>query len=217
MSPMTADARRHAQAGFTLVELLVALAVTALITGFILGGFDLSRRAWAISRDRAGAEEVDAGMMRLRDLLTRTMPAATIDESDRIARVLFEGHPDSLTFVTLSEANAFPGGPMRVRLAWSDGAPATPGARALILRTAVFRANPRLVVDAEPVILVRDVVGLSLRYFGVADIGKPPQWLTDWPGRLGTPRLVFVEVDVADKGGTRHLVLQVPIRITGAG
>ena len=213
---MSAHARHRSQAGFTLVELLVALAVTALIAGFILGGFDLSRRAWAISRDRASAEEVDAGVARLRDLLMRAMPATTIDEGDRIARVLFDGHADSLTFVTLSEATAFPGGPMRVRLGWGDHTPAAGGARALILHTAVFRADPRLVFDAEPVVLIRNVVGLSLRYFGVVDVGKPPQWLRDWPGRLGTPRLVLVEIDVADKGGTRRLVLQVPIRMAAA-
>jgi len=206
--------RRRAQAGFTLVELIVALAVTGLIAGFIIGGFNLSQRAWAISRTRESAEEVDAGLARLRDLLTRTMPAITIDESDRVARVLFEGRTDGLTFVTLSEANAFPGGPMRVRLTWQNGAP--PGARALVLHTAVFRANPRRIAETEPVLLIRDVADLSLRYFGAVEAGKPAQWVSDWPGRLGTPLLVFADIAVADKDGLRHRVLQVPIRVAAA-
>ena len=208
--------RRHGQAGFTLVELLVALAVTATIASFILGGLDLSRRAWSISRDREGPEEVDAAMAQLHALLARTTPAITIDDGDRIARVLFEGHGNELTFVTLSEATAFPGGLMRVQLSWRHGSSDARGQGALMLRTAVFRANPHLVVDVEPIVLVRDVVGLSLRYFGVTEAGRAPQWLSDWPGKLGTPQIVQVQLKVASQAGALQRVLQVPLRVATA-
>jgi prepilin-type N-terminal cleavage/methylation domain-containing protein len=207
---------RHGQAGFTLVELLVALAVTAAIASFVLGGLDFSRRAWSISRDRDGPEEVDAAMARLRALLARTTPAITIDDGDRIARVLFEGHESQLTLVTLSEATAFPGGLMRVQLSWRQNSSDARSRGDLMLRTAVFRANPHLVIDTEPIVLVRDVVGLSLRYFGVTETGRAPQWLSDWLGHQGTPQLVRVQLDVASQGGTLHRVLQVPLRVAAA-
>jgi hypothetical protein len=135
-----------------------------------------------------------------------------IDEGDRIARILFEGNEHDLTFVTLSEATAFPGGSMRVRLSW-EGASATRGRGALMLRTAVFRSNPRLVVEAEPIVLVRDVVRLSLRYFGVTETGKAPRWSSVWPRLQGTPQLVLVQAEVAANGGPLHRVLQVPLRV----
>ncbi|MEH2500337.1 prepilin-type N-terminal cleavage/methylation domain-containing protein [Bradyrhizobium sp. AZCC 1678] len=212
---MTQDNRRDGQAGFTLVELLIALAVTAAIAFFVLGGLDFSRRAWEISRGREGAEEVDAAMTQLRGLLARTTPAMAIDEGDRIARVLFEGHEHRLTFVTLSEATAFPGGSMRVRLYWDNASDAR-GRGTLMLRTAVYRSNPRLVVDAQPIVLVRDVVRLSLRYFGVIETGRAPQWLSDWPSLRGTPQLVLVQVEVATNGRPLHRVLQVPLRVAAA-
>ena len=107
---------RDDQAGFTLVELLVALALTAAIANFIVGGFQLVRRAAAITYDRESAEEVDAAATQLRGLLARTTPVTTIDDADSIARLVFEGRTDAITFVALSEATAFQGGLMRVRL-----------------------------------------------------------------------------------------------------
>jgi len=205
---------RIAEAGFTLVELLVALAVTAMIASFVLGGLDYARRTWAISRDREAAGEVDAAAMQLRVLLARTMPAITIDDDSRLARLLFAGSADSLTFVTLSEATAFRGGLMRVRLSWQDRPPAPGRPATLVVSTAVFRANPGLVVEAEPVVLFRRVAALSLTYFGILELGQPPQWQSQWLGRDRTPLLVLAAIELTGNGGTRRLVLPIPLRVS---
>ena len=204
---------RNRQAGFTLVELLVSLALTAAIASFILGGFHLTRRTWAITHDRESIEEIDAAATQLRGLLAKAMPVKTIDEADRTARLLFEGRTDSVIFVTLSEATAFHGGPMRVRLSWHDR-PSLPGRpAALVLRTAVFRANPSLVFESDPVILFRDVVGFSLRYFGAPAQDQPPQWHTEWLGHERMPLAMLVQVDFAAGSGRRRLVLQTALRL----
>ena len=132
------------QEGFTLVELLVALALTAAIANFIVGGFQLVRRAAAITYDRESAEEVDAAATQLRGLLARTTPVTTIDDADSIARLVFEGRTDAITFVTLSEATAFQGGLIRVRLSWQDHPPLPGRPATLVVRAATFRANPPL-------------------------------------------------------------------------
>lgn len=204
---------RNRQAGFTLVELLVSLALTAAIASFILGGFHLTRRTWAITHDRESIEEIDAAATQLRGLLAKAMPVKTIDEADRTARLLFEGRTDSVIFVTLSEATAFHGGPMHVRLSWHDR-PSLPGRpAALVLRTAVFRANPSLVFESDPVILFRDVVGFSLRYFGAPAQDRPPQWHTEWLGHERMPLAMLVQVDFAAGSGRRRLVLQTALRL----
>jgi len=210
---MTRHRRRHRQAGFTLVELLAALAVTAMIAGFVLGGFDLARRAWSISRDRDGAGEADAAAAQLRALLATAVPANAIDDRTRIARVLFEGRSDSLMFVTLSHATAFRGGLMRVRLTWRDGPPDGRRTGGLVAYEAVFRAHSGLVAEVDPVVLFRDVTGLSLRYFGATEMGKPAQWLPEWLGRDRMPLAVLAAIDLLEKTGPRRIVLQVPLRL----
>jgi general secretion pathway protein J len=210
-----AGVRNH-QAGFTLVELLVALALTAAIASFIIGAFHLVTRTWAITYDRESADEIHAAATQFRRLLTRAMPATTIDEADHTARLLFEGRTDSVTFVTLSEATAFQGGPMRVRLSWRDGPPLPGRPAALVLRTAVFRADPRLVFESTPVVLFRDVVGFSLRYFGAPAPDKPPQWHSEWLGHERMPLAVLAQVDVAAGREKRRVILQSTLRLAPA-
>ena len=200
------------EAGFTLVELLVALVLTAAIASFVAGGFHIVRRAWVISYDRESTEEVDAAATQLHGLLARTMPVTTNDEVDRVARLLFEGRTDSVTLVTLSEATAFQGGLMRVRVSWQDRPPLPGRNAALVLHTAVFRADPRLVLERDPVVLFRDVAGFSLRYFGASGPGKPPQWHSEWLGRDQMPLAMLVQVDIASGSGRRRVVLQTTLR-----
>ena len=203
---------RDNQAGFTLVELLVALALTAAIGSFIIAGFQLVRGTSAIAYARESAEEVDAAAKQLRGILARTMPATTIDEVDRNARLLFDGRTDAVTFVTLSEATAFQGGLMRVHLSWQDRPPLPRHPAAVVLRTAVFRADPRLVFESEPVVLVRDVVGFSLRYFGAPGPDKPPQWHSEWLGRDQIPLAMLVQVDLTGASGRRLVIQQTTLR-----
>jgi general secretion pathway protein J len=204
---------RNPQAGFTLIELLVSLALTAAIASFIIGGFHLVQRTSAITFERESAEEIDAAATRIRGLLAGTMLAATIDEVDRTSRLLFEGRADSVIFVTLSEATAFPGGPMRVRLSWQDRPPMPGHPAALVLRTAVFRSNPRLVFESNPVTLWRDVVGFSLRYFGAPAPDKPPQWHSEWLGHDRLPLAMLVHVEFGAGRGRRRLTLQTALRL----
>ena len=210
---MTLIGARDDQAGFTLVELLVALALTAAIANFIVGGFQVVRRAAAITYDRESAEEVDAAAAQLRGLLSRTMPATTIDDVDNIARLLFEGQTDAVTFVTLSEATAFQGGLMRVRLSWLDHPPMPGRPATLVVRVATFRANPRLIFESEPVVLFRDVVGFSLRYFGAPELDKPRQWYSQWLGRERMPLAVMAQIDLAGRSGARRVMMQTTLRL----
>ena len=167
----------------------------------------------AITYDRESAEEVDAAATQLRGLLARTMPVTTIDDADSIARLVFEGRTDAITFVTLSEATAFQGGLMRVRLSWQDHPPLPGRPATLVVRAATFRANPRLIFESEPVVLFRDVVGFSLRYFGAPDLDKPRQWHSEWLRRDRMPLAVLVQIDLAGRGGARRVIMQTTLRL----
>lgn len=200
---------QNQQAGFTLVELLVSLALAAALASFAIGGLDFARRSWTVSRERDQADAVDAALSRLRSMISRTVAAAAFDERTGLARLMYEGGPDALEFVTQSEATALRGGLVRTRLHLGR---APVAGVSLDMVTGSFRSDPRAIAEAEPVRIVDKVTGLKLRYFGSTGFGRPAEWRPDWRRQETLPSLVHVEILRA--GGAPHTrKLEVLVRL----
>ncbi|WFU66688.1 PulJ/GspJ family protein [Bradyrhizobium brasilense] len=206
----------HAAPGFTLVELLVSLAIASLIASFAVAGVRLATRAWTRTRDANQDDEIDAGIGRLSDLLCRATPSAAYDASRGIAALRFRGHREDITFVTLSEGHALFGGLIEAQITWArpdalSEDPERPSG-AIILNSAVFRPNGAPARPSEPVVLLRAVTGLKIEYLGSVDPAKPLEWHPDWQGQDRLPALVSIHIDVMAHGKPRHLHLNVPLR-----
>ncbi len=204
--------RSRNDAGFTLIELLVAVAVTAILTGFLLGAIEYAQRFWSLSQNRSEQDEIDAGAMQLRSLLSHTISATAFDPIQRIAHLLFEGGPDHLTFVALSEATAFQGGLVRVRLGREDDARANEPP-SLKIRTKVFRAISSAEAETGPAVLLRNVSNVSFSYFGVTKVGQAAEWRSTWTGQDRLPTLVRAKLDIGNNGNVRRLDLFVTLRM----
>jgi prepilin-type N-terminal cleavage/methylation domain-containing protein len=201
-------------AGFTLVELLVSLVITSVISSFALAGFHLSNKAWTVSRDADTEGQISAAANRLSDLISKSTPSAAFDESRGIAALLFDGDQDRLTFVTLSEGYALDGGLIRANIAWQppradDQTDVSAGA--IRFSGAVFRPNGTSPGYDEPVVLLRGVSDLRISYFGPDQDGAA-HWSPQWKGRDRLPYLVSIGMDIVQQKAFRHLDLNVPIR-----
>lgn len=126
--------RSQRNAGFTLLELLVALTLTAMMTALVTWGIDLGRRAWIATGDRGQFDEIEAGVERLRDIVSKAAPSLELDPQTRIARPAFSGQETSMAFVTLSEGTALESGLVRVHVAWEQGAEVSPCKGAVIVK-----------------------------------------------------------------------------------
>lgn len=182
--------------GFTLVELLVALAITAAITTFAIGALMLSLRAFEVSRRGEVSLEAFAGPSRLTGLIEKAWPATGIDTGTGLARLLFDGRHDALDFATLSEGYGLEGGIVRVWLGL--GCKTASEACCLELLTAIHRSDPKAVSFRDPVILARDVSSIQLRYFGTLSLAEAPRWHDEWRGMDRLPQAVSIYVGFAD-------------------
>jgi len=174
------------RAGYTLIELLVALGVLALVSVMLLTGLSGRGEAW-VRMDRATTrgEAIEAAQSVLRARLQRAVPVTRYDM--RPAGPDFDGEATSLTFLAPPADREGPGALRRHRLLLeADGD--------LVLEStsdvAVDRARPQ-----RRDVLLRGVRALDIGYFGAVEPDPNPHWHAKWRQRPRMPSLIRVRLE----------------------
>lgn len=203
------------EGGFTLLELLVSLALLALILTFVGSALRSGARAWKT----AAAVDHGAAMGPVRTLLeqrlTEAMPVYERDEAGRV-RIAFRGLSQELGFVAPFSRGAAGAGVYRFNL---HVQPVVHGARtgpALALRQSLYA--PDVVrstadTDADGQLLLEDIAGLGLRYFGRQDAHRPAAWHAEWTRSDVVPELVEISVALREQDARRWRPLVVELRL----
>lgn len=182
--------QRRADAGLTLIELLISLMLLTLITGFLAGGLAIGRRSFAADQT-AAAEAVNAAALdSLLELIAGALPSKTGKE----ARIAFEGGRDNLSFVGLSAGHALPGGPVGFRISRQGSE---------IEVAAKLSAQAELSGREIRTTAVSSVTAIEFSYFGSLGPGRPPAWHLEWPASDHLPDLVAIKVTFRDRNRTR--------------
>lgn len=195
------------ESGFTLVEMLVSLALTALIGVLLIQSL---RATGLINRNGqrlAAQEEVQL----VRGHLRRTLADAVRRNGDG-RRVTFLGQGDHLT--AMIEANHEAERASRIQ--FDLMAATSPDGTSLGLVETARLVESR--AAERPEVLLESIAGLSLRYFGVqAQPGSAewqPRWATQWLRKDRLPSLVEVTVAFPASDSRRWPALILPL---GAG
>lgn len=194
---MSADRHRREE-GFTLLELLVSLALLVVLTGFLLGGLQFGRRVWDVTRDLERSGALAAAREALRQQIGGALPLMVLG-ADGDVRVAFEGEESALTLVAaLPEHTPSPGlHSMVLQLERPPGA----GTGTLVLalrpftkRDASATAAGQQSAFASQSVLVADVASVSIRYYGALRSWLEPEWHTRWRRADALPELVAIDV-----------------------
>jgi general secretion pathway protein J len=185
---------RHAgEAGFTLVELLIALTLMALLTTLIFGTLRLAAQAWSRVDDRtSGAADLWAVEDVLRHALSAAYPAyASADPNDR--SVAFQGDAASLALVAPLPQAIGAGIPAQMRFFIA----ATDTSRALVMawHLDLPAADSGAALPENRLRLLDHVRSIHFAYFGTAAAGGAPIWQEEWTGRDRFPDLVRVSIE----------------------
>jgi general secretion pathway protein J len=182
---------RASEAGFTLVELLVSLALLAVASALLLAGMttghNLSRRAEAAS---LASESVVAAQTALRDRIEAMTADALYGPGVPIVEVL--GGPDTLRFTAPVAMAQRPAPPQVYRLI-----------RTRAGELSLFHIDP-LSTRGDPYglgvggwardPLIGNVTRLDIAYFGAAPPDNQRRWRSQWQDRPNLPELVRLRV-----------------------
>jgi general secretion pathway protein J len=160
-------------AGFTLVELLLALALTGIVSLLAVS----ATRFAAVGLDRVSAQSQRLETRRTLEELLRRSLAATVAEPSLPNVPALEGTSAQVTYVTLADDSG--AGLYSDELAL-DG-------RALVLTRRIIGTGRA----ASRTVLAPRVVSLKLAYFGTS-------WQDYWNGTPVPPRLVRIALDLGD-------------------
>jgi len=186
------------QAGFTLVELLVAMTLLAFLSITLFGGLRFGARSWeAVVDSSAERDAIASTQTFLRDRLGQlTLPGPAgrrlIDDDGRL-----DGGPDRLEFTAPWLSALSLGGLYRFTL-WREDA----GDGRLMLSWAPAEADPDALEElgdlAGERVLLDGVAEFALSYYGAADEETQPEWLDQWEGPAPPPLLVRIDLAFAD-------------------
>ncbi len=182
--------------GFTLLEVVIALALLTLLVSVVYGGFSTAVRAYESAGERGDAS---ARMRIISDYLRRSVgsafPLAIASDSDW--ELVFEGTRERVRYVADLPTWVGIGGLHDVVIeVRREGA-----GDALLMRRRPLAVDSRgdLTGDYEDHVLLDEVSALSLRYYGSTDPRSAPAWYDEWS--MGRSMPMLVELRVTGAGG----------------
>ena len=200
------------QRGFTLVEVVIALTIVATVLVVMFGSLRVGMAAWQRGDERA---EVLERARSLTQIVTRSLGAAhpymTSQEGGEAPRLLFEGAPDRVAFVT--SAPPFPTtAPIALTaVTLSQEAGQVPG---LAVRQKPLPNAQPFDLGLQPTLVDGTVSEVRFRYLRESDRAWTERW--DSVQEKALPLAVEMTLTLLEEGRSAHqqppLIVSLPVR-----
>ncbi len=186
------------QAGFTLIELVVAMVLLGIMMLLLYSGLTFALRGWDAG-DANGRNIVDRriGENFLRRELSEIFPMRWKDPMT--LKFAFEGEAQRMKFVSSRPAGVSLGGLSLVSLEVAQDSARK--SRHLTMRRAMpdDEAKDFGPLDrAEPTVLIADVESVAFAYFGSENDFTESKWTDTWTYAGRVPQMVRMRVKTAD-------------------
>lgn len=204
---MDARARRGSR-GFTLIEVVLAMILVAMIMAIAVGALRMSRKAAERGEHRIEAvNSIRVTQEFVRRQLSRAVPLAFAADRSEGRNHVFAGEDREITFVAPMPGYLSSGGPYVQSLS--------------IERDRLVFNHRMLLGDeddaAEPVYLVDRIRRGRFEFRGIDERGRLGDWRDDWEDPSRTPMMVRLSIEFERDSGLSWPVLEVPLLIDVGG
>ncbi len=196
------------EAGFTLVELLVALALFSLLCTLLFGNVRFGMRAWqygAVHSEQVDHTTVVQGV--LRRLIEEAYPLFLTGDPTH-PHVDFNGAQTSLDFLSSAPTAAGVGPQYRFLVAADKVGGKT---------DLVMTSRPELASAGDATtrtVLLADIERIEFFYFGATLSDSAAQWRNEWQQQAAAPQLVRVQAWFPARDGRKWSDLLIAPRIS---
>lgn len=180
---------------FTLLELLIAIAILAFIAVLISTAIKGTGRALDVANRQAQDGSVGAVQMVLRQMLAQAQPIKLASERVEDARFL-DGTPSGLHFVSSFATGGQYGGLYDTEIS-TVPSPTGAGFDLTIQQTVFRRPLPgatSVVAKGRSIVILKSIAAVNWRYYGRVDEASPPDWVMNWSNRSRLPTLIALSV-----------------------
>ncbi len=202
---------RKRAAGFTLIELVVAMALLGTMMVLLYSGLAFALRSWdagEVNGRRTADRRIGENFLRRE--MAELFPMRFKDPM--AVKVAFEGGAQRLRFVSARAPGITRGGLSLVGVEVESGA--APRERHLVMRRAMpdDEAKDFGPLDrAERTVLIEDVDSVQFAYFGTENDFTDPKWFDVWPYTERIPRLVRLRINGADATLMAEMVMRIEV------
>jgi general secretion pathway protein J len=187
---------RAGSAGFTLIEVIVAVSVLALIGITVAAGLRSAARGSEAGVSLAASlDDLRVIHERLRPVIASAVPR--LARVRRTREVAYDGRNDVLTYVTELPPRAVGGGYYRVQLAHDSIADNLVLSFTPLDTTVDF--NTRRDTDVDTVTVLEDVTSFEVDYLGTQS-SSTSRWSGEWRNAEALPQAVRVTLETARLG-----------------
>ena len=184
---MTARFRPASDAGFTLTELLVVIALLGLMASMLAPNLKVAIEAWPrVAAANAEGEKLDSVRLQITDLLSQSRPFLVENSGQDVVR--FTGIADQISFLAPLTQRFGPADIVKfilrinddriVRLAWAFD------------RDSISKPGFIEATSWQGTEMLAGLTQASFQYFGCGQDGGKPQWWDHWTGRSALPMLI---------------------------